>query len=380
MKYLDEYRDGKITQSLLKELERTVTQPWKLMEICGGQTHAILRSGLDKLLPAEIELVHGPGCPVCVTPLELIDKAIALASRTDVIFTSFGDMLRVPGSQGDLFSVKAAGGDVRVIYSPLRALQIAKDNPDKVVIFFGIGFETTAPANAMAVVQAKAQGIKNFAILVSHVTVPPAIIALLESPDVRVNGFLAAGHVCTVMGYWEYELLVNKYNVPVVVMGFEPVDIVRAILMCVSLLEQGRAAVKNAYPRSVRRDGNQPAQAMIQQVFEMCDRPWRGIGVIPNSGYRLRPAYEMFDAERRYPEIQQIDIQESETCMSGLILQGLKKPHECPAFGETCTPLSPLGATMVSSEGACAAYYRYGRYAPSPSQQGAIRSDEISDV
>ncbi len=362
MKYIDEYRDGELTRALLKELRKVVTRPWVLMEVCGGQTHAILKSGLDRLLPPEIELVHGPGCPVCVTPLELIDKAIALAARPDVIFTSYGDMLRVPGSERDLFSVKAAGGDVRVVYSPLDALKIARQNPDKTVVFFGIGFETTAPANAMAVVQAKAQRIHNFAMLVSHVTVPPAIMALMDSPDVRVNGFLAAGHVCTVMGYWEYEPLVRRYQVPVVVMGFEPVDIVRAILMCVKQLEEGRAELENAYARSVERLGNRPAQSVINQVFEPCDRPWRGIGVIPQSGYRMRPAYAAFDAETRFPEVQAIATEEPGVCISGLVLQGLKKPSECPAFGEACTPQNPLGATMVSSEGACAAYYRYGRF------------------
>jgi hydrogenase expression/formation protein HypD len=362
MKYLDEYRDGPLTRRLLDELRQTVTRPWKLMEVCGGQTHAIIKSGLDQLLPPEIDLVHGPGCPVCVTPLELIDKAIALASQPEIIFTSYGDMLRVPGSERDLFSVKAAGGDVRIVYSPLDALTIARQNPDKTIVFFGIGFETTAPANAMAVMQAKAQGIENFAMLVSHVTVPPAITTLLESPDVKVNGFLAAGHVCTVMGYWEYEQLVEKYQVPVVVMGFEPVDIARALLMCVKQLEEGRAEVENAYARSVAQEGNQPAQELINQVFEHTDRAWRGIGVIPQSGYRLREPYAHYDAELRFPEIQTIAPQESSLCISGLVLQGLKKPNECPAFGEQCTPQNPLGATMVSSEGACAAYYQYGRY------------------
>jgi hydrogenase expression/formation protein HypD len=369
MKYIDEYRDEALTRALLDELRRIVTHPWKIMEICGGQTHSILKNGLDQLLPPEIELVHGPGCPVCVTPLELIDKAIALASRPDVIFVSYGDMLRVPGSERDLFSVKAAGGNVRVVYSPLDALKIARANPDKTVVFFGIGFETTAPANAMAVVQAKAQGLTNFAILVSHVTVPPAISALLESPEVRVDAFLAAGHVCTVMGYWEYEPLVKKYNVPVVVTGFEPVDITRGVLMCVKQLEAGRAEVENAYARSVRREGNLPAQAVINQVFEPCDRAWRGIGVIPQSGYRLREAYAKYDAERRFPEVQTITTQESSLCLSGLVLQGLKKPNQCPAFGKECTPQTPLGATMVSSEGACAAYYRYARFSEIPTSK-----------
>lgn len=363
MKYLDEYRDGELTRGLLDEIARTVTRPWRIMEVCGGQTHAILKSGLDRLLPPEVELIHGPGCPVCVTSLELIDKAIELASRPDVIFTSYGDMLRVPGSERDLFTVKAEGGDVRILYSPLDALKIAQKNPDKTVIFFGIGFETTAPANAMAVVQAEMLGVQNYAMLVSHVTVPPAISGLLASPDVRVDGFLAAGHVCTVMGYWEYEPLVRKYSVPVVVTGFEPVDIARGIMMCVSQLEEGRAEVENAYERSATYVGNRPAQAMINQVFESCDRAWRGIGVIPESGYRLRKEYAQFDAELRFPEVQAIATQESSQCISGLILQGLKKPNECPAFARECTPQTPLGATMVSAEGACAAYYRYGRHA-----------------
>jgi hydrogenase expression/formation protein HypD len=362
MKYLDEYRDGDLTRSLLKEIAEVTTREWVIMEVCGGQTHSILRSGLDQLLPSEINLVHGPGCPVCVTPLELIDKAMALASKSDVIFTSYGDMLRVPGSDKDLFSVRASGGDVRVVYSPLDSLKIAKENPDKEVVFFGIGFETTAPANAMAVVQAKEQGIENFSMLVSHVTVPPAIIALMESPDVRVNGFLAAGHVCTVMGYWEYEPLADKYHVPIVVTGFEPVDLARGILMCVQQLEKGQNRVENAYPRSVKQEGNQAAQKIIQQVFEHCDRSWRGIGVIPMSGYRLKEDYATIDAEKRFPEITGITTQESEVCISGLVLQGLKKPNECPAFGKECTPQTPLGATMVSTEGACAAYFRYGRY------------------
>ncbi|MBI3177459.1 MAG: hydrogenase formation protein HypD, partial [Chloroflexi bacterium] len=336
MKYIDEYRDEALTRNLLDEIRRTVTRHWTMMEVCGGQTHSILRSGLDQLLPPEIKLVHGPGCPVCVTPLELIDKAIALASRPDVIFVSYGDMLRVPGSERDLFSVRAAGGNVRVVYSPLDSLKIARENPDKTVVFFGIGFETTAPANAMAVVQAKAQGISNFAMLVSHVTVPPAICALMESPDVRVDAFLAAGHVCTVMGYWEYEPLAKKYNVPVVVMAFEPVDIARAILMCVRQLEEGRAEVENAYARSVRREGNVAAQRVINEVFEPCDRPWRGIGVIPQSGYKFREAYAAFDAELRFPEVQTIATKESSLCLSGLVLQGLRKPNQCPAFGQEC--------------------------------------------
>ena len=361
MKYIEEYRDADLTRKLLDDLRRAITRPWTLMEVCGGQTHSIIKTGLDQMLPEQIALIHGPGCPVCVTPLELIDKAIALASRPDVIFTSYGDMLRVPGSGRDLFAVKAAGGDVRIVYSPLDALEIAKANPQKIVVFFAIGFETTAPANAMAVVQAQAQKIPNFAVLVSHVTVPAAITALMESPDVRVDGFLAAGHVCTVMGTWEYEPLAEKYNIPIVVTGFEPVDILHGILDCVRALEASEHPVSNAYARAVTRDGNRPAQAVIQRVFEMTDRAWRGIGVIPMSGYKLRPEFAAFDAELRFPEVQAIETKESPLCISGLVLQGIKKPVECPAFGKQCTPQTPLGATMVSSEGACAAYYRYGR-------------------
>lgn len=369
MKHLDEYRDAELTHKLLADLRQTVTQPWKIMEVCGGQTHAILRNGLDQLLPPEVELIHGPGCPVCVTPLEQIDRALALAERPDVIFTSYGDMLRVPGSGRDLFAVKAAGGDVRIVYSPLDALKIAQDNPDKTVVFFAIGFETTAPANAMAVSQAKALGVENFAALVSHVTVPPAIAGLMTSPDVQVDGFLAAGHVCAVMGYWEYPPLAAQYHIPIVVTGFEPVDLVRGVLMCVQQLEQGRAEVENAYARSVSFEGNKPAQDLINRVFEPCDRKWRGIGMIPMSGYQLREEYAAFDAERRFPDVRAITTEESPLCISGLILQGIKKPHECPAFGKECTPQTPLGATMVSSEGACAAYYRYGRFAATMQQQ-----------
>jgi hydrogenase expression/formation protein HypD len=364
MKYLDEYRDAGLTRKLLADIQKSITREWTLMEVCGGQTHSIIRSGLDRMLPGEIGLVHGPGCPVCVTPLELVDKAVALASRPDVIFASYGDMLRVPGSDRDLFAVKAGGGDVRIVYSPLDALEIARKNPQKTVVFFAIGFETTAPANAMSVLQAKAQGLTNFAVLVSHVTVPAAITALLDSPDVQVEGFLAAGHVCTVMGYWEYEPLVEKYKIPIVVSGFEPVDLLHGILACVRLLEGGRPEVHNAYARSVRREGNRPAQAVIQKVFEMTDRAWRGIGVIPQSGYRLREEFAAFDAERRFRDVQAIETHESPLCISGLVLQGRKKPSDCPAFGRECTPQTPLGATMVSSEGACAAYYRYGRFQP----------------
>jgi len=360
MKYIDEYRDADLVKSTLAELRRTVTRPWVIMEICGGQTHAIMRYGLDQLLPEEVELVHGPGCPVCVTPLELIDKALAIAANPNVIFTSYGDMLRVPGSDNDLFSVRAAGADVRVVYSPLDAVKIAQDNPDKEVVFFAIGFETTAPANAMSVLQAHSLGLNNFSVLVSHVCVPPAMHAILSSPNNRVQGFLAAGHVCAVMGYWEYPPIAEEYRVPMAVTGFEPVDIMQGILATVRQLEEGRVEVENAYSRTVTFEGNKPAQAVINRVFEACDRKWRGIGPIPMSGWCLRPEFSEFNAEHRF-DVGQIQPDESPLCISGLILQGLKKPDECPAFGRECTPERPLGATMVSGEGACAAYYRYRR-------------------
>jgi hydrogenase expression/formation protein HypD len=362
MKYIAEYRDATLVKGVIEEIRRNITHSWVIMEICGGQTHAIMRHGLDQLLPPEVEMVHGPGCPVCVTSLELIDKALAIASQPGVIFTSYGDMLRVPGSARDLFSVRAAGGDVRVVYSPLDAIKIAQENPSKQVVFFAIGFETTAPANVTSVLQAKALGIKNFSILVSHVRVPPAMHAILSSPDNRVQGFLAAGHVCAVMGYWEYPPIAEKYKVPIVVTGFEPLDIVQGILMTVRQLEQGKFEAQNGYPRVVTYEGNRPAQKIIDQVFVECDRKWRGIGLIPASGWRLRPAYTDFDAEARF-QVEGIQSQESTVCIAGLILQGLQKPHQCPAFGVQCTPEHPLGATMVSSEGACAAYYRYGRQA-----------------
>lgn len=358
MKHLSEYRDNRLVQGVLAEIRNTVTRPWVLMEICGGQTHAIMRSGLDQLLPPEIELVHGPGCPVCVTSVELIDKAHAIASLPDVIFTSFGDMLRVPGSHRDLYSVRASGGNVKIVYSPLDALNIARENPGKEVVFFAIGFETTAPANAMSVLQAKALGIKNFSVLVSHVRVPPAMHAILSSPTNRVQAFLAAGHVCAVMGYWEYPPIAEQYQVPIVVTGFEPLDLVQGILMAVRQLEEGRHTVENAYTRVVTFEGNRPAQSVINQVFMECDRKWRGIGVIPRSGWCLRPEFADFDAERRF-SVQEISPEESPLCIAGQILQGIKKPHQCAAFGNPCTPENPLGATMVSSEGACAAYYRY---------------------
>ena len=360
MKYLDEYRDERIARALVADIGRRVTRPWVLMEICGGQTHTLMRYGIDELVPPQLSLVHGPGCPVCVTPLEIIDKAIRIAARPEVILVSYGDMLRVPGSESDLLRVKAAGGDVRVAYSPMEALKIARANPDRRVVFFGIGFETTAPANAMAVFQAARQGIRNFSLLVSHVLVPPAMEAILSAPENRVQGFLAAGHVCAVMGFTEYEPIARKYRVPIVVTGFEPVDILQGILMCVRQLEEGRAEVENQYARAVRKEGNLPAQNLIREVFRVVPRKWRGMGEIPQSGLGLRENYAEYDAELRFGISDQTAEEPSE-CISGLVLQGVKKPHECPAFGSRCTPELPLGATMVSSEGACAAYYRYRR-------------------
>jgi hydrogenase expression/formation protein HypD len=360
MKYLDEFRNHALAQKLLAEIRRTVTRPWVIMEVCGGQTHAIVKYGLDALLPLEIELVHGPGCPVCVTALESIDRAHALARRPDVIFCSFGDMLRVPGSDGDLSQIKAQGGDVRVVYSPLDCLKVARANPAKRVVFFAIGFETTAPANAMSVWQARAEGLANYSILVSHVTVPPAMTAILESPGNRVQAFLGAGHVCAVMGWEEYEPLAARYGVPIVVTGFEPVDLLEGILMAVRQLENGRHEVENQYARAVVREGNPEARRMIARVFEPCDRAWRGIGVIPGSGYRLREEFAAFDAARIF-DLDGIVSHEPEACISGLVLQGARRPLDCDAFGTRCTPETPLGATMVSAEGACAAYYNYGR-------------------
>lgn len=363
MKFIDEYRDAQGARRFARAIARITTRPWTLMEVCGGQTHAIVRYGVDALLPDDITLLHGPGCPVCVTPVELIDKAIEIAGRRDVIFTSFGDMLRVPGTHGDLLSAKARGGDVRMVYSPLDALQIARDNPAKEVVFFAVGFETTAPANAMAVYQAAGQGIRNFSILVSHVLVPPAIEAILAAPDNRVNGFLAAGHVCAVVGYEEYLPLAARYGVPFVVTGFEPLDILQGIYMLVRQLESGRAEVENQYARCVRREGNQPAQQLVSEVFQVVARKWRGIGEIPHSGLGLRERYRAFDAEQRFG-LAGYGVEESGLCISGEILRGVTKPTACPAFGAACTPEHPLGATMVSSEGACAAYYRYRRPVP----------------
>jgi hydrogenase expression/formation protein HypD len=357
---LDRFRDKDLVQAALAEIHKITTRPWAIMEICGGQTHAIMQYGLNDLLPGQIELIHGPGCPVCVTSLELVDKAIAIASRENVIFTSYGDMLRVPGSQQDLFSVKAAGGDVRVVYSAIEAVRIAEQNPDKEVVFFGIGFETTAPANAVSVVKAKKQGIRNYSMLVSHVCVPPAMHAILGSPNNRVQGFMAAGHVCAVMGYADYEPIARQYGVPMAVTGFEPLDLTLGILDTVRMLENGEVKVVNSYSRAVTREGNRIAQQIIADVFEPCDRQWRGIGFIPMSGWKLRPDYVDYDAELKF-QVQDIQTKESEVCISGQILQGLKKPNQCPAFGTLCTPQNPLGATMVSSEGACSAYFRYAR-------------------
>lgn len=358
MKYLTEFRDYKSAQALARKINEIIRNQWKIMEICGGQTHSILKYNIDELLPEKITLIHGPGCPVCVTPLEMIDKAIQIASRKDVIFTSFGDMLRVPGSELDLLSVKANGGDVRMVYSPLDAVKIAQANPDKKVVFFAVGFETTAPANAMSVLTSKKLGLKNYSILCSHVLVPPAIEALLSGFNSNINGFLAAGHVCTVMGYEEYIPISEKYSVPIVVTGFEPIDILQGIYMCVNLLEEGKPIVDNQYSRAVKKEGNLEAKQVIKTVFEVTDRKWRGIGLIPRSGFKLRDEFSDFDAEKIF-DLGDITVDEPEVCIAGAVLQGLKTPLECPAFGRECTPENPLGAPMVSTEGACAAYFHY---------------------
>jgi hydrogenase expression/formation protein HypD len=360
MKYLEEYRDPAVAAGLLGEIRKAVTRPWVIMEVCGGQTHSIVRYGVDRLLPPEIELAHGPGCPVCVTALETIDRAHAIAARPGVVFTSFGDMLRVPGSRGDLLSLRGRGADVRVVYSPLDALAIARDNPGRQVVFLGIGFETTAPANAMALVQARRLGVRNFSMLASHVLVPPAIAAILQAPGNRVQAFLGPGHVCAVVGTREYEALAARYRVPIAITGFEPVDLLEGILRTVRQLEAGRAEVENQYARTVSRDGNRVAKGLIAEVFEVTDRKWRGIGTLPKSGLRISHEYRDHDAERLFA-VEEIDTAEPAACMSGLVLRGLKKPSDCPAFGTTCTPRTPLGATMVSAEGACAAYFQYGR-------------------
>ncbi len=360
MKYLDEYRDPTLAVKILEEIKNHVTQPWVIMEICGGQTHAIVRNGIDQVLQGKIELVHGPGCPVCVTPLETIDRAIDIAGRPEVIFCSFGDMLRVPGSAKDLFMVKSEGGDVRIVYSPLEAVRLARENPDREVVFFAVGFETTAPGNAMAVMQADKEGLNNFSEIVSHVLVPPAMKALLSSPDNRVQGYLAAGHVCSIMGYKEYEPIARQYKVPIVPTGFEPVDILEGLLMVVKQLEEDRHQVENQYVRVVRREGNKAARDIIQKVFKVTDRKWRGIGLLPASGLGICETYAAFDAEKKF-SVDAIHVTEPDNCISGLVLQGLKKPVDCPAFGRECKPEHPLGATMVSSEGACAAYHKYHR-------------------
>ncbi len=360
MRFVDEYRDGEAVRRFAASIRGIVRRPWTLMEICGGQTHTLIRFGIDEMLPPSVTMVHGPGCPVCVTPLEMIDRAIAIARRPGVVFTSFGDMLRVPGSKTDLLSVKASGGDVRMVYSPLDALEIARKNPGREVVFFAVGFETTAPANAMAVWQAKKAGVRNFSLLVSHVLVPPAMEAILSSETNRVQGFLAAGHVCTVMGFREYEPIAETYRIPVVVTGFEPLDLMQGIQMTLKALEEWRVGVQNQYARSVTRDGNVTAQKTLAEVFEVCDRPWRGIGVIPKSGWRLREEYAAHDAVKRF-DVGTITPEEPSICIAGEVLRGLKKPGECAAFGTQCTPETPLGAPLVSSEGACAAYYNYGR-------------------
>jgi hydrogenase expression/formation protein HypD len=360
MRYIDEYRDARIAHGLFADIRRITTKPWTIMEVCGGQTHTLIRQGIDQLLPPEIELVHGPGCPVCVTPLALIDQAIEISKRPDAILCSFGDMLRVPGSEEDLFHARAQGADVRVVYSPLDAVEVARMTPDRTVVFFAVGFETTAPANAMAVRQAKSLGVSNFALLVAHVLVPPAMLAILAAPGNRVQGFLAPGHVCTIMGWTEYEPIAQTFHVPIVVTGFEPLDLLEGIHMTIVQLEQGRAEVENQYVRSVRKDGNPFARHVVAEVFEPCDRAWRGLGVIEGSGLRLRSPYTSFDAELRFPRAGGM-ASESERCIAGLVLQGRAKPDGCPAFGDDCTPEHPLGAPMVSSEGACAAYFLAGR-------------------
>jgi len=360
MKYLTEFRNGEVAQRMAREIAAHCTRPWKIMEICGGQTHSIIKNGIDQMLPAGVEMIHGPGCPVCVTPLELIDKALAIAARPEVIFCSFGDMLRVPGTEADLFQIKSRGGDVRIVYSPLDAVDLAVKNPDRQVVFFGVGFETTAPANAMAVHVAKRRALTNFSLLVSHVLVPPAIEALLSDEHSHIDAFLAAGHVCAVMGYWQYPELAQRFSTPIVVTGFEPLDLLDGIRRAILQLEQGRHEVENAYERAVTFAGNKAAQKLLGEVFEVSDRAWRGIGVIPASGWQLSADYRAFDADLRF-DTTGIHTEESPLCHAGEVLRGTLKPANCPAFGKQCTPRRPLGATMVSSEGACAAYFNYGR-------------------
>ncbi|MDX1665589.1 MAG: hydrogenase formation protein HypD [Saprospiraceae bacterium] len=360
MKLLSEYRDPELVRQYLEEIEKTVTREWTIMEVCGGQTHSLVKNGILDLLPPGIRMVHGPGCPVCVTPLSLIDKAVFLAQQDNVILCSFGDMLRVPGSKMSLLEAKAEGADVRILYSPLEALRLAAENPDKEVVFFAVGFETTAPANALSVVQARSMDLENYSILTSHVLVPPAIEAVMQDEETRIQGFLAAGHVCTIMGTGEYAPLVEKYRIPIVVTGFEPVDLLQGILMCVRQLERGEARLENQYSRVVRAQGNPRAREVMQDVFEVRAREWRGIGTIPQSGYELREEYIYHDANLKFSvEIEQVE--ESAECIAGQVLKGIKKPVDCPQFGKACTPSTPLGAPMVSSEGACAAYYHYAR-------------------
>ena len=379
MKFIDEYRGAPEAQQFLRAIERLVTRPWTLMEICGGQTHTLVKSGLDRLLPPAVRLVHGPGCPVCVTPLELIDRALALAARPEVLFTSFGDMLRVPGSTTDLLSVKAAGGDVRIVYSPLDAVKLAQKHPEREVVFFAVGFETTAPANAMAVHYAKQLGLTNFSILCAHVLVPPAMTALLSAPATQIQGFLAAGHVCAIMGYHEYLPIAAQYRVPIVVTGFEPLDLLQGIYMTIAQLERGTWSVENQYARAVTLAGNQHAQRLMAEVFAVRDRQWRGIGLIPQSGLGLREPFAAYDAEVKF-QVSAITAPESPLCIAGLIMQGRARPNDCTAFGTRCTPEQPLGAPMVSSEGACAAYYQYGRVADVSLPLAALSQQEAANL
>ena len=360
MKFLSEFRNPELVEQYFKEIRQTVTRPWAIMEVCGGQTHSLVKNGILNLLPKEITMVHGPGCPVCVTPLNLIDKAVYLAEEKGVILCSFGDMLRVPGSRKSLLEAKAAGADVRILYSPLEAVELAKELPDREVVFFAVGFETTAPANALSVLHAKQQGVTNYSILASHVLVPPAIAAVMEDDESNIQAFLAAGHVCTIMGTDEYGPLVEKYRIPIVVTGFEPVDLLQGILMTVRQLEKGEYKLENQYSRVVRPEGNPAARQVMEQVFTVDDREWRGIGTIPGSGYELCPDLAAYDANRKF-QVNIAKAEESKECIAGQVLKGIKKPHECPQFGKKCTPASPLGAPMVSSEGACAAYYHFAR-------------------
>ncbi len=370
MKYIDEYRDRQLANKYAEAIAAITTRAWTLMEICGGQTHSIVKHGIDRLIPSEITLIHGPGCPVCVTPIHLIDQAIKIAAQPNVIFCSFGDMLRVPSSTNDLLSAKASGADIRIVYSPLDAVKLAQQHRDRQVVFFAVGFETTAPTTALAIAQASQLGLDNFSILCAHVLVPPAMEAILSNPDHTMQGFLAAGHVCTVMGYSEYEAIAQQYQIPIVVTGFEPIDILQGIYLCIKQLESGKAEVENQYARSVKREGNQQAIAMIQEVFAPTSRQWRGLTEIPQSGLKLREKYASFDAQKRFNcDESSPDTHESDLCISGLILQGTRKPHECPSFGKACNPERPLGAPMVSSEGACAAYYHHSHLALRLTQQ-----------